>query len=93
MTIDPITRDEYNKRYRFRQVLTSDNIYLRHCGSCVFLKKTEGKNNVYWCFIMSRWLAEGADITVNRKKSCCNLWMEKQPKKGKKEVNQNAGNE
>jgi len=75
---EKITRSEYDKKYNYRPVLSSDNIDLRHCGNCkmnnYFQKQIEEFDK---CSRME-WLGvPSKETTVSCSRAVCDLWQRK----------------
>jgi len=68
-----ISRSTFNKKYRYRLVLASDNIYLRNCGNCTNLSILKLIKKADNCFLMGGYGIPEEERNVNRCRGLCDL--------------------
>jgi len=69
MTMLQRGREAFNKRHRYRSVLSSDNIDLKHCGNCANLNRFTGD-----CSLMAGYGVQPEERKADRRRGLCDLW-------------------
>ena len=67
-------RSEFEKLYKYRLGMKSDNIDLRRCGNCAHLDRIKGVAEADGCFQMAKRKIPHHEIKVNRERGFCLLW-------------------
>jgi hypothetical protein len=76
--MEKMTRTEYDRKYNYRKVISSDNIDLHHCGDCNsinYFKK--GITDFDGCSTMERFSIPPEQTKVNCSNGVCRLWRRK----------------